>query len=48
MIFLGNGASIGASGAIFGLMGSLLYFGYHYRVYLGNVYKKSNYSFNSN
>ena len=31
--------SIGASGAIFGLMGSLLYFGYHYRVYLGNVIK---------
>ena len=29
--------SIGASGAIFGLMGSLLYFGYHYRVYFGNV-----------
>ena len=35
--FSGNGASIGASGAIFGLMGALLYFGYHYRVYLGNV-----------
>ena len=32
-----DGASIGASGAIFGLFGSLLYFGYHYRVYLGNV-----------
>lgn len=31
--------SIGASGAIFGLMGSLLYFGYHYRVYLGNTLK---------
>ena len=31
--------SIGASGAIFGLMGSLLYFGYHYRVYLGSVLK---------
>ena len=29
--------SVGASGAIFGLMGSLLYFGYHYRVYLGTV-----------
>ena len=34
-----NNASIGASGAIFGLLGSLLYFGYHYRVYLGNVIK---------
>lgn len=32
-------ASIGASGAIFGLMGALLYFGYYYRVYLGNVVK---------
>lgn len=39
MIFGGNVASIGASGAIFGLMGSLVYFGYHYRVYLGNVIK---------
>jgi membrane associated rhomboid family serine protease len=38
MIFT-KGASIGASGAIFGLMGSLVYFGYHYRVYLGNVIK---------
>ena len=37
--FNGNVASIGASGAIFGLMGSLLYFGYHYRVYLGNALK---------
>ena len=35
--FGGNTASVGASGAIFGLMGSLVYFGYHYRVYLGNV-----------
>ena len=39
IIFNGNTASVGASGAIFGLMGSLLYFGYHYRVYLGNVMK---------
>lgn len=31
--------SIGASGAIFGLLGSLIYFGYHYRVYLGTVIK---------
>ena len=38
-ILLTKGVSIGASGAIFGLMGSLLYFGYHYRVYLGTVLK---------
>ncbi len=31
--------SAGASGAIFGLLGALLYFGYHYRVYLGTVIK---------
>ncbi len=29
--------SLGASGAIFGLMGTLIYFGYHYRIYLDNV-----------
>jgi len=39
MMFGGDVASIGASGAIFGLLGSLVYFGYHYRVYLGNVIK---------
>lgn len=33
----GNYAGVGASGAIFGLLGALLYFGYHYRVYLGGV-----------
>lgn len=38
-ITFSNVASIGASGAIFGLMGSLVYFGYHYRVYLGNALK---------
>lgn len=38
-ITFGDYPSIGASGAIFGLMGSLLYFGYHYRVYLGNTLK---------
>ncbi len=32
-----SGWSAGASGAIFGLLGALLYFGYHYRVYLGTV-----------
>ena len=35
----GSTGSVGASGAIFGLMGALLYFGYYYRVYLGNVVK---------
>ena len=34
-----NVISVGASGAIFGLLGSLLYFGYHYRVYLSGVIK---------
>lgn len=37
--FANDVGSIGASGAIFGLMGALLYFGYYYRVYLGNVVK---------
>lgn len=31
--------SVGASGAIFGLLGSLIYFGFHYRLILGNVLK---------
>ena len=34
IIFGGNILSIGASGAIFGLMGALVYFGYFYRVKL--------------
>ena len=37
--FTHNSISVGASGAIFGLLGSLLYFGYYYRAYLGNVVK---------
>ena len=31
---------VGASGAIFGLLGGLLYFGYHYRIYLGGALKQ--------
>jgi rhomboid protease GluP len=37
IIFNANIVSVGASGAIFGLLGSLLYFGYHYRMYLSNT-----------
>ncbi len=35
MLFF-EGVSAGASGAIFGLLGATLYFGYHHRVFLGN------------
>ena len=35
-VLSGSGLSVGASGAIFGLLGALVYFGYHYRLYLGN------------
>lgn len=38
-ILFSNSFSVGASGAIFGLMGALVYFGYHYRVYLETVIK---------
>ena len=31
--------SVGASGAIFGLLGSLVYFGFYYRLYLGSILK---------
>ena len=34
-----NIVSVGASGAIFGVLGSICYFGYHYRVYFGNIIK---------
>ena len=34
-----NGISAGASSSIFGLFGALIYFGYHYKVYLGSVIK---------
>ena len=38
-IVFSNSYSVGASGAIFGLLGALLYFGYNYRLYLGSVMK---------
>ncbi len=38
-ILFANSISAGASGAIFGLLGALLYFGYHYRLYLGTAIK---------
>lgn len=31
-----NALSVGASGAIFGLIGAMIYFGYNFRIYLGN------------
>ena len=34
-----NSLSVGASGAIFGLLGSFIYFGYHHRVFFNTVLK---------
>ncbi len=39
LIFNSNNVTFGMSGVIFGIIGSMLYFGYHYRVYLGQVIK---------
>ena len=36
-----DAVSLGASGAIFGLLGALLFFGYNYRAYLGNYMIKN-------
>lgn len=41
LAFSYNTVSAGASGAIFGLLGALLYFGYYYRTYLGAVMRSS-------
>lgn len=38
-IIFSDAQSVGASGAIFGLLGFMLYFGYHHRLYLGGVLK---------
>ena len=36
----GTVCGVGFSGALFGLIGALLYFGYHYRLYLGESLKR--------
>lgn len=41
LAFSSNTVSAGASGAIFGLLGALLYFGYYYRTYLGATIRTS-------
>ena len=37
IIAMGSVTSVGASGAIFGLLGAMLYFGFHYRAYFGQA-----------
>jgi len=37
--FNSDALSVGASGAIFGLFGAMLYFGYNYRGYIGTIIK---------
>ena len=39
LVFTHNTISAGASGAIFGLLGAIIYFGHHYRTYLSSVIK---------
>lgn len=41
LAFNHNTICAGASGAIFGLMGAILYFGYYYRTYLGSTLTRS-------
>lgn len=41
LAFNHNTICAGASGAIFGLLGALLYFGYYYRIYLGATLTRS-------
>ena len=41
LAFSHNTILAGASGAIFGLLGALLYFGYYYRAYLGSAGKNA-------
>ena len=38
-IIFSTNVSVGASGAIFGILGAMLYFAYHYRLILGNSLK---------